>query len=1141
MCVIADPHETMKYTVYRDNSGTWEEYFSGSGIAGHTGTALFNLSSIISRLVISQHRKSDADNLIHYPLHIAKYKVTVFNPYSSIDAEAIAVYGAVGNNIFRRLQEGGTDIFKSKFFNNSRNRSLTVRTSSQHIVIRETEIMPLLFIFRPEDRYAGIVPVSGGSGVSIPLSFTGYGVAGINIEKIRKDIFLSDKCLYSEFQISIDGSSICTCSIIPSLCSETRYFRFRNSFGAYERIEISGLVEYIPETDAETFLSYDEVTDDYQFNRDRLKAAHVYEVEIGYKIPEDLHAILDLIQSGDIWIFAYGYEYGCVIENSGQVIATDKVTPGSVAVTVRLRDESLGIELDSEDLLDSTSLEWFNQICHERDAGVTETIEFTEYVCQITGWQGTAMPESAYWHTLIYGNGKFVSISSNGKIACSLDGIAWNASTALQGDAWGSLAYGGDKFIAIKSYSNEMAYSFDGIDWEMSTMPGNALWSAAVYGGDKFIALEGSGNGMVYSFNGIDWETSTMPGSESWASVAYGNGRFVAVAFNSTAAACSDDGINWLPSTLPISAYWESVKYENGYFIATASNSDDIAYSTDGTDWQIVTLPFSSNWDSIAYGNGIFVIVGVPFDALWSYNLIDWEMMPMPNNANNAIIYANNTFVAVASGDRAAYWIPFTGLAFAEKAIYKRYEGIRLIEEVIKSLLTDVDPVLTESQYQQLDESDVEERAAAAVALFDPETAPEYLSEVIIEDAKCLPPDPELNYEFEWNSRSCQKTVTEEWLTGTLPSSQDWTAVAYGNGKFVAIGGNYGGESNQAAYSSDGINWTPATMPSSEHWKSVTYGNGKFVAVASNSLNGVQVAYSSDGIDWTAAAMPSFRIWHSVTFGNGKFVAVASYTNQAAYSPDGINWAASTMPDSGTAWASVTYGGGKFVAVGWAGTVAYSSDGIAWQSATIPEANWESVAYGNGKFVATTVDSSNKIAYSSDGINWSSGTLPGSPSTWYSIAYGNGMFIAIALGGNKVARSTNGADWELVTLPASAMWGSIAYGDNKFVTVSGSGSDKSACFMGESTANTGNALAKTVTLTTYEGGSVTETQNYSILSAFNTYPAIVESDYIDMLDGDIEARANALIDYIAVTEGIDEYTENNDVIEYNTDLCPLPD
>lgn len=36
-------------------------------------------------------------------------------------------------------------------------------------------------------------------------------------------------------------------------------------------------------------------------------------------------------------------------------------------------------------------------------------------------------------------------------------------------------------------------------------------------------------------------------------------------------------------------------------------------------------------------------------------------------------------------------------------------------------------------------------------------------------------------------------------------------------------------------------------MPSSAVWKSVTYGNGKFVAVAYNSN---QSAYSEDGINW---------------------------------------------------------------------------------------------------------------------------------------------------------------------------------------------------------------------------------------------------------------------------------------------------
>jgi hypothetical protein len=43
-----------------------------------------------------------------------------------------------------------------------------------------------------------------------------------------------------------------------------------------------------------------------------------------------------------------------------------------------------------------------------------------------------------------------------------------------------------------------------------------------------------------------------------------------------------------------------------------------------------------------------------------------------------------------------------------------------------------------------------------------------------------------------------------------------------------------------------------------------------------------------------------------------------------------------------------------------------------------------------------------------------------------------------------------------------------------------------------------------------------------------------------MSDNDVEDRAEALIAYIAETKDIEEYTESNDVIEYNTTMCPLP-
>ena len=123
------------------------------------------------------------------------------------------------------------------------------------------------------------------------------------------------------------------------------------------------------------------------------------------------------------------------------------------------------------------------------------------------------------------------------------------------------------------------------------------------------------------------------------------------------------------------------------------------------------------------------------------------------------------------------------------------------------------------------------------------------------------------------------------WTQTTMPASEYWNSVCYGNGKFVAVAAN----SNIAAYSTDGITWTQTTMPVSEYWYSVCYGNGKFVAVTGSSNI---AAYSTDGITWTRATLPASKYWISVCYGNGKFVAVAINTDIAAYLKDSFDsWA----------------------------------------------------------------------------------------------------------------------------------------------------------------------------------------------------------------------------------------------------------
>ena len=238
------------------------------------------------------------------------------------------------------------------------------------------------------------------------------------------------------------------------------------------------------------------------------------------------------------------------------------------------------------------------------------------------------------------------------------------------------------------------------------------------------------------------------------------------------------------------------------------------------------------------------------------------------------------------------------------------------------------------------------------------------------------------------------------WTEGTMPSSQRWQSVCYGNGKFVAVSGSNTNLSNIMAYSTDGISWTEGNMPSSQSWHSVCYGNGKFVAVADNPN---VMAYSTDGISWTQGKMPSVG-WSSVCYGNGKYVAVAYNFATMAYSTDGISWTEGYIPDSG--WQSVCYGNDKFVAVGTSKIMAYSTDGISWTEGTMPSGQyWVSVCYGNGKYVAVThgggLDPSNVMAYSTDGISWTQGTMPNDTS-WQSVCYGNGKYVAVG-GNTKIA------------------------------------------------------------------------------------------------------------------------------------------
>jgi hypothetical protein len=337
--------------------------------------------------------------------------------------------------------------------------------------------------------------------------------------------------------------------------------------------------------------------------------------------------------------------------------------------------------------------------------------------------------------------------------------------------------------------------------------------------------------------------------------------------------------------------------------------------------------------------------------------------------------------------------------------------------------------------------------------------------------------------------------LTTPWTRQAQPATRDWSAIAYGNGIFVAVADTKTG-TNEVMTSPDGITWTAqGTPPADRQWDGLAFGNGLFVAVSREGTRNNCVMYSTDGVTWKTGAsnlngIPAASQWRSVTYGNGLFVAVSAKDLAGSYptygvmtSPDGKNWTGrATSGALAKSWQNITYGGGKFVAVATdvvTNNIMTSSDGISWSIQSAPSAHsWYGVTYGNGTYVAVAHDSStNDVVTSPDGTTWTA-RAGASTALWESVAYGNGEFVAVADNGsasNDIMISTNGISWATMTSPSVSgtgyNWHSVTIGGGLFVAVgggAGSGAVSDSYIMKASASNiasgvyTGTSLATPV-------------------------------------------------------------------------------
>lgn len=283
-----------------------EEIFKGNGI----GEFCVNIAEIVETGIAStQILPDNTEHLLAVSGLSAKVTIHVVNEGEEEDNLSFTAWkGGISKKEFKRLRNMGTDIFSLKFLNESCNFFFTTRSNDWRIMMRETELYPLCFIYPGHELK--ITELLTGQSLAVP------GTAGnfyaLNLEAVRLKFFTDYGVLANLFDVYSGDMFALRIGIEQSPTVRERYrLRFLNSYGTYEVFSLEGEASVTPGMDEDedaVFRRYDEITDDYYSDRIRTEIQEAVTIKTGFKRPQEIRFLLDLLSSDDVYLAGYGRE-----------------------------------------------------------------------------------------------------------------------------------------------------------------------------------------------------------------------------------------------------------------------------------------------------------------------------------------------------------------------------------------------------------------------------------------------------------------------------------------------------------------------------------------------------------------------------------------------------------------------------------------------------------------------------------------------------------------------------------------------------------------------------------------------------------------------------------------------------------------
>jgi hypothetical protein len=261
------------------------------------------------------------------------------------------------------------------------------------------------------------------------------------------------------------------------------------------------------------------------------------------------------------------------------------------------------------------------------------------------------------------------------------------------------------------------------------------------------------------------------------------------------------------------------VVYGQGKFVAVGQNHSIFISTNNGASWSYISNTLSNSLNSIACGDDLFVTVGDNGTIGTSLDGASWTQQTSgTSNHLRAVRFLNGTFMTVGSGGTILVSTNGTSWAARNSGTTFTLDGVAYGNGMFCAVGgTNSNPNVTI-------------RSVDGLTWFSESSNNLSLYDIVFGNGVFVVPNIRGRIQTSANAI--------DWINQQIGNTDYLIGCTFAQGRFIAVGGPFGGGGQKIVSSADGANWTvhPVTTLLSGRLEGVAYGNGYFVAVGQKGI-----------------------------------------------------------------------------------------------------------------------------------------------------------------------------------------------------------------------------------------------------------------------------------------------------------------